>query len=130
MLERAGGGAEAPGAAGRAAKEEPGAHEPIVGLPCEGCEAVYEGMPPRASLASRARIAPADSPGEAMRIEGAVFDPEGRPAPGVIVYAYQTDAGGIYPTDERMRDTAAHRHGTLRGWAVTDVAGGYRFDTI
>ncbi len=132
VLEKAGGEPQAPGTrtADRENREGREDREEIVGLPCEGCEAVFEGMPPAVSLASRARIAPADTPGEAMRIEGTVFDREGRPAPGVIVYAYQTDAGGIYPTDDSMRGKAAHRHGTLRGWAVTDGAGGYRFDTI
>lgn len=106
-----------------------GDREPIVGLPCEGCEAVFEGLPDR--LGSTARIAPADEPGEPMRIEGTVYDEGGRPAPGVIVYAYHTDAGGIYPPDDRVsRGSAAYRHGRLRAWVKTDARGRYRFDTI
>lgn len=101
---------------------------PIVGLPCEGCEAVFEGLP--SALDWQARIAPADEPGAALRIEGTVFDQAARPVPGTIVYAYQTNAQGIYPTDDSLLGSAAHRHGRLRGWARTDAAGRYRFDTI
>ena len=65
-----------------------------------------------------------------MRIEGTVYDRSGRPAPNVIVYAYHTDARGIFPPDERLRGGAAYRHGRLRAWAKTDDRGRYRFDTI
>ena len=99
------------------------AREPVVGLPCEGCEEVFEGLP--ATLASSARIAPPDEPGQPLRIEGTVRDRSGRPAAGVIVYAYHTDSRGIYP--ERG---AARPHGRLRGWAKTEAKGRYRFDTI
>ena len=95
--------------------------EPIIGGPCEGCELVFEGMP--AELGWTARIAPANERGEAMRITGVVRDSQKRPAAGVIVYAYQTDAGGVYPK-------STTRHGRLRGWAKTDASGRYRFDTI
>ncbi len=104
------------------------ARVPIIGLPCEGCEAVFEGLP--ANPGSVSRIAPPGEPGEALRIEGTVYDAAGRPARGVIVYAYHTDARGIYPPDERFRGKAAYRHGRLRGWATTDSLGRYRFETI
>lgn len=97
-------------------------HEPVIGGPCEGCEEVFRGLP--AELPSRARIAPADEPGESMRIEGTVYDASEVPAAGVIVYAYHTDDGGIYPRDEQSR------HGRLRGWALSDAKGRYVFDTI
>jgi protocatechuate 3,4-dioxygenase beta subunit len=102
--------------------------EPVVGGPCEGCEAVFEGLP--AELTSASRIAPNDEPGEPMRIEGRVTLEDGTPAGGNIVYAYHTDARGIYPKDEKLRGQACYRHGTLRGWAMTDSLGHYRFDTI
>ena len=114
--------APAPGA------PQPAQSEPIIGLPCEGCEAVFEGLPE--ALTSRARIAPEDEPGESMVIEGTVRDAGGRATPGIIVYAYQTDARGIYPPDERLAGMAAARHGRLRGWTMTDDGGRYRFDTI
>ncbi len=115
-------------AAGRACAQGSGeSRVPIIGLPCEGCEAVFDGLPE--TLLHIARIAPADEPGEPMRIEGTVYDAGGEVAPGVIVYAYHTDARGVYPPDDRLRGAAA-RHGRLRGWAITDEHGRYRFDTV
>lgn len=101
--------------------------EPVVGLPCEGCEAVFEGLP--AQPASVARIAAVGDPGRAMRIAGTVRDERGRPVPGVIVYAYHTDSAGIYPGRGEASGAVAS-HGKLRGWARTDDQGRYRFDTI
>jgi protocatechuate 3,4-dioxygenase beta subunit len=95
--------------------------EPVLGGPCEGCDWVFDGLP--ITLASRARIAPAGEPGAPMSFEGVVTTPGGKPAANVIIYAYHTDAGGIYPP-------AANTHGRLRGWALTDAEGRYRFDTI
>ena len=99
---------------------------PVLGGPCEGCELVFVGMPD--SLASVARIAPPGEVGEPLRIEGTVRDRRGRAAAGVIVYAYHTDAKGIYPT--RGGPGVASRHGLLRGWARTDARGRYAFVTI
>jgi protocatechuate 3,4-dioxygenase beta subunit len=94
---------------------------PVIGGPCEGCEQVFVGLP--AELASRSRIAPAEEPGEPLIIEGVVRSADGKPVEGVVVYAYHTDAGGVYP-----RGTT--RHGRLRGWARSGSDGRYRFDTI
>jgi len=116
------------GACLRAQDAAPAGREPIVGGPCEGCEAVFEGLPE--ALDWRARIAPVGEPGEPLRIEGSVLGPDGAPAEGVIVYAYHTDARGIYPKDESLRGRAAYRHGRLRAWVKTDERGRYRFDTI
>ena len=55
------------------------ATEPVVGLPCEGCEAVFAGLP--AQLFPTARIAPAGEPGEPLRITGRAYDAAGRPSP-------------------------------------------------
>jgi len=106
----------------------PTGHEPIVGLPCEGCEAVFDGLP--AELAAHARIAPAEEPGEPLVIEGTVRDATGRAVPGIVVYAYHTDARGVYPSGNGARGEEARRHGRLRGWARSDAEGRYRFDTI
>ena len=103
--------------------------EPVVGLPCEGCDAVFAGMPEH--LEAFARIAGPDEPGERLRIEGTVRDAAGAAAAGVIVYAYQTDARGLYPAaDAALQGRAAARHGRLRAWALTDAEGRYRFETI
>lgn len=97
------------------------AREPVVGGPCEGCEWVFEGMP--AQIATRSRIAPPNEPGQPLAIEGIVRTPDGKAAAGIIVYAYHTDSSGIYPR-------SSTRHGRLRGWALTDSTGYYRFETI
>lgn len=129
MTSLAAAGLWSTGACARAqAPGESAGREPVVGLPCEGCEAVFVGLPE--SLEARARIAPQDEPGEPLRIEGTVRNRAGEPVEGVIVYAYHTDARGIYPRDPDLRGTAAHRHGRLRAWAETGADGRYRFDTI
>ena len=104
------------------------AQEPIVGLPCEGCEAVFQGLP--SALGSTARIARAGEPGTPKTITGRVLGPDSRPRSGVVVYAYQTNARGLYPTAARAAGAASRRHGLLRGWARTDAQGRYAFDTI
>lgn len=102
--------------------------ETIVGGPCEGCEAVFEFRP--AEIGPSARLAGPAEPGEPMVLSGVVRRAGGAPAPGILVYAYQTNAQGIYPADEASRGTAAYRHGRLRGFARTDASGSYRFQTI
>lgn len=98
-----------------------GADEPVLGGPCDGCEIIHDGMP--AQLQPTARIAPPEEPGEPLVLEGTVRAPDGKPASGIVVYAYQTDAKGLYPRSDT-------RHGALRGWARTGADGRYRFDTI
>lgn len=101
--------------------------ERIVGLPCEGCEAVFDGLPAR--LASSTRLAPPAEPGEALRLSGIVRDADGRARPGIVVYAYHTDRGGRYPEDANLHGEAA-RHGRLRGWVRTDADGRYELRSI
>lgn len=102
--------------------------EPIIGGPCEGCEGVFEGLPD--TLSSVTRIAPPGEPGQPLIIDGTVRDQRGEPAPGIIVYAYHTDASGIYRQLDNAPGEWARRHGQLRGWAKTDSLGHYRFITI
>jgi protocatechuate 3,4-dioxygenase beta subunit len=99
------------------------AEEPVIGGPCEGCENVFVGIPDTEEIGPRERIAPKGEKGEALVIEGTVRDEEGQPVAGIIVYAYHTNAKGVYPRSDT-------RHGGLRGWARTDGEGHYRFDTI
>lgn len=94
---------------------------PVIGGPCQGCEFVFQGMP--SALTSDARIAPPDEPGEPLVLAGTVRRLDDTPAAGIIVYAYHTDRGGLYPKDTTF-------HGRLRGWARTDTEGRYRFTTI
>ena len=69
-------------------------------------------------------IAGANEPGQRLVISGTVYAPDGvTPAPGVIVYAYQTDAGGEYHND-------VQRVARLHGWAKSDAQGHFEFRTI
>jgi protocatechuate 3,4-dioxygenase, beta subunit len=102
--------------------------EKLVGGPCEGCEAVFQGRP--ATLTSRTSLIAAGEPGEKMLVQGIVRDAAGKAVPGIIVYAYQTNAAGVYPLNDLGGGAAARRHGILRGWAITGNDGGYRFDTV
>lgn len=108
--------------------EATAATERIVGLPCEGCEAVFEGRPVK--LSGVARIAPVAEAGIPLRLDGVVRDAAGKPVPGVVIYAYQTNRAGIYPAGATSVSASARRHGTLRGWAETNARGEYAFDTI
>ncbi len=110
-----------------AGRDETRQQEKTVG-PCSRCPGVFVGMPD--SLPSQASIAPEDEPGTKLKISGEVRDVSGDAAAGIIVYAYQTDDRGNYPTDRRYVGTAAARHGRLRAWVQTDAQGRYRFETI
>ena len=95
---------------------------------CEGCEAIREHSFDNLSWSTR--IPPAGEPGDPLVLTGVVYQTDGKtPAPGVIVYAYHTNTGGVYPTrgDEQGW---GRRHGYLRGWAKTNERGEYRFETI
>ena len=104
------------------------ANTPIVGLPCEDCEVPLIGMP--SNPPSQARIAPVDEPGVVLHLSGTVFDAEGKPRAGVIIYANQTDHAGLYPQAGHASDEGVRRHGRLRAWAMSDAQGRYTFTTI
>lgn len=104
-----------------------GTLERIVGLPCEGCEAVFSGLP--TGISSAVRIAPENEPGEPLKVSGTVRNADGTTQPDVIIYAYQTDAAGHYPHDPALTGSAA-RHGRLRTWVRSDDAGRYELVTI
>lgn len=79
-----------------------------------------------ARLASDARIAAQHEPGTPLIIGGRVFREDGRtPAPGITVFAYHTDARGLYDVPE-----AGPHSWRLKGWAITDGDGRFRFRTI
>ena len=78
------------------------------------------------TLTSRARIAPVGEPGLPLVISGQLFEADGRtPATGVTVFAYHTDAQGIY--DVPANGPHSWR---LKGWALTDADGRFEFTTI
>lgn len=95
---------------------------------CEGCEGLAERD--AAALGPIAQISPAGERGEPLVVTGTVRSPQsGAPVAGVVLYAYQTDAAGLYsrgtPETEWSR-----RHGLLRGWARTGTDGRYTFNTV
>ena len=70
-----------------------------------------------------AAIADTSEPGERLILTGTVFGPDDKPREGVTVYAYHTDANGLY----RSKPWGRPR---LRGWARTNAEGRYEFHTI
>lgn len=77
-----------------------------------------------ARLESAARIGPASEPGQPLVVRGEVRLPDGEPASGVVVFAYQTDRDGIYApkgSEDPWR---------LKAWAKTDAAGRFELTTI
>ena len=96
---------------------------------CDGCEAIHDRS--HDGLSWETTIASASEPGHRMILSGRVFKPDGRtPAPNVIVYAYHTNAAGVYPAASDATSAAGRRHGVLRGWTRTNAHGEYRFTTI
>lgn len=112
-------------ACGAAAPDERSARPNL--YQCEGCEPTFQH--PADTLSSDVDIARGER-GEALILEGVVRQADGRtPASGVIVYLHQTNADGLYANGSN-EDEWSRRHGRLRGWAVTDAQGRYRFRTI
>jgi protocatechuate 3,4-dioxygenase beta subunit len=79
---------------------------------------------PPATIASFGRIASAEEPGEALDISGTIYLANRSPAPGVVVFAYHTDARGHY---NQPNSPFKPR---LYGWVKSDSQGRYGFRTI
>jgi protocatechuate 3,4-dioxygenase beta subunit len=110
---------------GPAFAADPGAN-PVPGPDCSECSHLEA----PADLGHSVVIAGTSEPGERLVLEGRVLQPDGRnPAPSVLLYAYHTNARGIYPKrgDEQGM---ARWHGDLRGWLRTATDGRYRIETI
>jgi protocatechuate 3,4-dioxygenase beta subunit len=78
-----------------------------------------------ATLSTTARIAPVTEPGDPLVIRGKVLSVDGSPAAGAVIFAYQTDKGGLY--DKRENGPHSWR---LRGWVRTGTDGRFTFETI
>ncbi|MDQ3276942.1 MAG: intradiol ring-cleavage dioxygenase [Bacteroidota bacterium] len=101
-----------------------------VGGPCEGCEAIYENTVPFAHMNEVDTLPIFGEQGPKLAVSGRVYKRDGKtPAPGVVLYVYQTDQTGKYRTTGTETGWA-RRHGTIRGWMKTNSKGEYRFYTI
>lgn len=98
-----------------------------IGGPCEGCEAIYEyGDKELKSVDTLPEFKVLPYP---IKISGTVYKSDGKtPANDVILYVYQTDDKGKYPSKANSKGWE-RRHGYLRGWMKTDASGSYTFYT-
>jgi len=78
-----------------------------------------------ASISSISSIAPASEPGTKLTIHGRVTGVDGQPVPDAIVFAWQTDAAGVYD----RRGAAVHSW-RLHGWVRTDRRGAFTLHTV
>jgi protocatechuate 3,4-dioxygenase beta subunit len=86
---------------------------------CEPCSDVSD-------TSSIVTLASADEPGQHLIITGTVYKSDGKtPLAGAVMYAYQTDAGGVY-----SRGTNSSRNPRLKGWLKTRADGRYEIRTI
>lgn len=104
---------------------------PLVGAPCEGCEAAFDGIP--AKIPTRLVLRRPDEPGTPLTLKGRITDRDGKPRSDVVLYLHQTDASGAYPPFPATTPSIgreARRHGRLRGWVRSDGDGHYQIDTV
>jgi protocatechuate 3,4-dioxygenase beta subunit len=70
-------------------------------------------------------IAASQEPGTRIHLSGTIFDPNGKPLPGVKMFLYHTDATGYY-----SRPVNNPRQARLHGTLWSDALGQYSFHTI
>lgn len=78
-----------------------------------------------AALAATGRIAPTAEPGAPLVVSGQLLNTDGSPAAGAVVFAYQTDRGGVYDVP-----TNGPHSWRLRGWVKAGADGRFTFETI
>ena len=76
------------------------------------------------NLSWKTVVTSAGEAGEPLRISGTIFQPDGKPAEGIVLFIYHTDATGSY----NEKDDASHPR--LKGWMKTGADGRYEFRTI
>lgn len=110
-------------------QKEAKASDTKVGVSCEGCEAIFESPVEFDKLPNMIWLPDwhQDS-ARGLAVNGIVYNPDGTPAPGVIIYIYHTDQTGVYPTKGGEKGWEK-RHGYLRGWMKTNEKGEYKFWT-
>jgi len=74
--------------------------------------------------------------GQKILLTGTVYERDGKkPASGIILYYYQTNAHGIYATDSveprnMPKNALGQTHGYIRGWIKTSADGKYTVRTV
>jgi len=87
------------------------------GAPCGSCIAP-------ANLSWKTMVTGLEERGEPLQISGRILQPDGKPAEGIVLFIYHTDATGYY----NEKDDASHLR--LKGWMKTGADGRYEFRTI
>ena len=89
-------------------------------LACSGHQADAQSQQP-----SAIEIATPQEPGTRIHISGTIFDPNGKPLPGMKMFLYHTDNTGYY-----SRPVNDPRQARLRGTLWSNASGQYSFHTI
>jgi protocatechuate 3,4-dioxygenase beta subunit len=99
----------------------------LVGGPFENGEFMFYGIPKDIDAVDTS--AGWGLPAPKLLLTGIVYKRDGKtPAPGVVLYYYQTDHTGIY-ADKPGLDRRVVKHGYIRGWVKTDAEGRYAMYT-
>ncbi|HVI48830.1 MAG TPA: hypothetical protein VM802_28430 [Chitinophaga sp.] len=112
-----------------AASKADTAKDIAIGDYCDGCDAMYEGMPANDSIRTVVTIADTHEPGERLTVTGKVYQPDGKtPAPHITLYIWHTNAQGYYEPSPGQINGKLHGH--LRNWAQTDNDGNFTINSI
>lgn len=105
-----------------------------IGGPFENSDYLFQQMPQNISSVD---TSPGwKEPGAKMLVTGTVYKRDSKtPAPGIIIYYYQTNTEGRYqhkPGEPRSMppNEKGQTHGNIRGWVKTDKNGRYSIYTI
>lgn len=101
-----------------------------IGGPCEGCEAIYQGLKSFSKLSWIDTLPDYFEKGPKLVVSGTVYKADGKtPAKDVVLYVYHTDQTGHY-TNRNHEDGSAGRNGYIKGWMKTNDQGQYKFYTL
>jgi protocatechuate 3,4-dioxygenase beta subunit len=99
-----------------------------IGGNCEGCEALYEYG--NHVLNNVDTLPLYNTSNKKIKLTGTVYKKDGvTPAKDVILYIYQTNEEGRYPSKNSSRGWERN-HGYIRGWIKTDADGKYTIYTF
>ncbi len=100
----------------------------VLGGICDGCEALLEyGNTPLSPIDTLPLF---ETSRQKLKITGTVYHHDKKTlAKDIILYIYQTNQNGVYPTKGDEKGWAK-RHGYIRGWVKTEENGKYTFYTF